>query len=716
MAFPLAAIGAGIGQFAQDYRQQQQEQIRTMMLQMQLADYKRKMDAETRANAAADLSLDWHSGAGGGTQQAPVQGLPQVGGGSQGWLTTAAPPGSGRFTDGGGMRAGGALTGGSIHDPRNLVPYIRETASKYGIDPDVAVQVARSEGLANPFGDGGKSGGAFQLYTGGGVGNEFQRDTGKSPLDLANERETIDYALRRASQVGWGPWHGAKRVGIGEWQGIGRGRPAAGSDLAAGTGQFAMPTGAAAGLGAPRPTGPPDTLVARAGPEGRPTSPIPGPVWFPQPDAPDQGQPLTIPPAAPTDYSRPPPTVAPPPGAARGAPAAAVGRAPEPQAPRAPATATPQMAQAGPPPEEPVPPMKWQEIGRQMRAKNPNVPTRTIVEAAQDAAGKLQAQYKIELERYKVQFDRWKTGASLAGEAESRAQTRAHQTEMERQGRATLDREERSLDERIAAGTATREDMERKAYLEEKRLALDVRTQGDLKADRERGREIEQGRLDAELARIKEMERAGTATDKDRARGRELEEGRLKVSQQAQQGVAQRFAEKAAATKRKADTEMQLVRNLIHEAETLAQIVQSNPSVVGGRGVVGRVGGSIAEQTGPIGQAIGRAVGVGGPNYKVQTDFQNRLQTLQSKLSKELIQVRQFSGPAQARLNALLPGLAALEGPSSAAGALRNIASHLQQNLAAMEQASSVTATDVESLSQGDALKELGFGAPAGQQ
>jgi len=125
---------------------------------------------------------------------------------------------------GGGMRAGGALSS-KVSDPRGLVPFIQEAAAKYGIDPAVAVRVAQSEGLANPIGDGGKSGGAFQLYTGGGVGNEFQRDTGKSPLDLANEKETIDYALRRASQVGWGPWNGAKRIGIGEWEGITRGTP-----------------------------------------------------------------------------------------------------------------------------------------------------------------------------------------------------------------------------------------------------------------------------------------------------------------------------------------------------------------------------------------------------------------------------------------------------------------------------------------------------------
>jgi hypothetical protein len=107
-------------------------------------------------------------------------------------------------------------------DPRGMAPYIVETAKKYGIDPRTALAVARSEGLGRFYGDGGRSGGAFQLFTGGGVGNDFERDTGLNPLDPRNERATIDYALRRAAQGGWGPWHGAARVGIGQWQGINR--------------------------------------------------------------------------------------------------------------------------------------------------------------------------------------------------------------------------------------------------------------------------------------------------------------------------------------------------------------------------------------------------------------------------------------------------------------------------------------------------------------
>lgn len=113
-------------------------------------------------------------------------------------------------------------------DPRGMEPYIRETAQKYGVDPEVAVRVAKSEGLRQ-FNSGvrqknGKeepSWGAFQLYTGGGLGNKFQKETGLDPSDPANEKATIDYALRTAAKVGWGPWHGAKNTGIGEFEGIG---------------------------------------------------------------------------------------------------------------------------------------------------------------------------------------------------------------------------------------------------------------------------------------------------------------------------------------------------------------------------------------------------------------------------------------------------------------------------------------------------------------
>ena len=106
-------------------------------------------------------------------------------------------------------------------DPRGMEPYIRQVAAKYGIDPDTAMKVAKSEGLKDFSGDNGKSGGAFQLYTGGGLGNEFQKATGLDPLDPKNEKATIDYALQHAAKNGWGPWYGAAKVGVTGMQGIG---------------------------------------------------------------------------------------------------------------------------------------------------------------------------------------------------------------------------------------------------------------------------------------------------------------------------------------------------------------------------------------------------------------------------------------------------------------------------------------------------------------
>ena len=66
----------------------------------------------------------------------------------------------------GGPPGKGPITLGKGDDPRGMEGYIRERAEKYGVDPDTAVRVAKSEGLRDFYGDHGKSGGAFQLYTG----------------------------------------------------------------------------------------------------------------------------------------------------------------------------------------------------------------------------------------------------------------------------------------------------------------------------------------------------------------------------------------------------------------------------------------------------------------------------------------------------------------------------------------------------------------------
>jgi len=163
------------------------------------------------------------------------------GGGSQ--FSPAGPsarPGTGQGTGYGpagrqlpGTPGVGAARGrvGKGEDPRGMEQHIRETAAKYGIDPDTAVAVAKSEGLGTfqssvprtgkgSFNGREDSWGAFQMYMGGGLGNDFQRATGLDPRDPKNEKATIDFALKHASKHGWGAWYGARNTGIGNRAGI----------------------------------------------------------------------------------------------------------------------------------------------------------------------------------------------------------------------------------------------------------------------------------------------------------------------------------------------------------------------------------------------------------------------------------------------------------------------------------------------------------------
>ena len=111
---------------------------------------------------------------------------------------------------------------------------IRAYAASIGIDPDIAVQVARSEGLqANtwqsnlqqPYGR-EASYGDFQLHTDPtgkrpGLGNAFKEKTGLDPADPKNWEAMNRYALDQARIQGWGPWMGAKAAGITGKTGIG---------------------------------------------------------------------------------------------------------------------------------------------------------------------------------------------------------------------------------------------------------------------------------------------------------------------------------------------------------------------------------------------------------------------------------------------------------------------------------------------------------------
>jgi hypothetical protein len=151
--------------------------------------------------------------------------------------------GGGAYTPPANMSKPGAASAG---DPRGMIPVIRAAAIANGINPDIAVRVAQHEGLGKFLGDHGRSGGAFQLFTGGGEGNLFQQQTGKNPLDPKNEAASIYWAMHRVRQTGWGPWHGAARAGIYGQTGIGP-MPAGMPSPYAGGGAPNTPGGGAAG-------------------------------------------------------------------------------------------------------------------------------------------------------------------------------------------------------------------------------------------------------------------------------------------------------------------------------------------------------------------------------------------------------------------------------------------------------------------------------------
>jgi hypothetical protein len=113
--------------------------------------------------------------------------------------------------------------------------FIRAYAASIGIDPDVAVKVARSEGLRDGVWQSGlqqpygreQSYGDFQLHNAPegrrpGMGNAYQHATGNDPSDPANWQSMDRYALDQARQQGWGPWMGAKAVGVTGKMGIGQ--------------------------------------------------------------------------------------------------------------------------------------------------------------------------------------------------------------------------------------------------------------------------------------------------------------------------------------------------------------------------------------------------------------------------------------------------------------------------------------------------------------
>lgn len=118
----------------------------------------------------------------------------------------------------------GGAPSGAFGSQAQKESFIRSEATKRGLDPDVMVKVAKSEGFDTFLGDNGTSGSAFQLHVtpggrGNAVGDQFMKATGKSPLDPANEAMAIQFALDDIKAHGLSAYHGAARVGLGSTAG-----------------------------------------------------------------------------------------------------------------------------------------------------------------------------------------------------------------------------------------------------------------------------------------------------------------------------------------------------------------------------------------------------------------------------------------------------------------------------------------------------------------
>ncbi|MCP4410333.1 MAG: hypothetical protein GY807_21820, partial [Gammaproteobacteria bacterium] len=123
----------------------------------------------------------------------------------------------------------------SSPETEGVESYIRQSATQKGVDPETALKVARSEGLApgvwqSNVSKGGRrepSYGPFQLLVGGegtgfptGLGNAFMEQTGLDPRDQSTVNAQIDFSLDQAKKGGWSPWYGAAKVGVDQWDGL----------------------------------------------------------------------------------------------------------------------------------------------------------------------------------------------------------------------------------------------------------------------------------------------------------------------------------------------------------------------------------------------------------------------------------------------------------------------------------------------------------------
>jgi hypothetical protein len=119
-------------------------------------------------------------------------------------------------------------------DIEDLEDIIRNEASLRNIDPEIAIRLWRAEGGGSyqsnveREGSGSLNGreasfGPFQLFTGGGLGNDYERLTGRELVNdntLEGITKQVQFALDMAVERGWTPWYGRRTAGISPRQGL----------------------------------------------------------------------------------------------------------------------------------------------------------------------------------------------------------------------------------------------------------------------------------------------------------------------------------------------------------------------------------------------------------------------------------------------------------------------------------------------------------------
>lgn len=154
-------------------------------------------------------------GAGGGSYSDAADRMRAMGGGGafSRMRQMSGPYGTGGRARGFGL-GGWRSTSGAQGDATNseVKSMVDSAAARHGVDPHVMYGIIAGEsahGNRYDIGDGGRSFSPFQMYTGGGLGNTFERQTGKSVRDPKNLPHIADYVARYIKRSGdLRPWHG----------------------------------------------------------------------------------------------------------------------------------------------------------------------------------------------------------------------------------------------------------------------------------------------------------------------------------------------------------------------------------------------------------------------------------------------------------------------------------------------------------------------------